>query len=129
MKHVVMLHHGETVTRKFHIALSVASLEASIEDYSQRLGCRPCTVVPDTYALWRTDTLNFSIRCVPTEAGKLRHLGWEEDDAPLFSEERDVNGIPWERFAADHQQAEIQAMCPQDAAQPSPSADLDLPRD
>jgi hypothetical protein len=99
--------------RKFHIALSVHNLDASIADYSRRLECQPCTIVPGRYALWRTDTLNFSIRCVPQEAGSLRHLGWEEGEASGYSQERDVNGITWERFAVEHQQAEIQAIWPE----------------
>jgi hypothetical protein len=111
------------VADKFHIAIGVANLEASIEDYSRRLRCRPCTVIPHAYALWRTDTLNFSIRCIPEEAGSLRHLGWEDQSAPSFSKETDVNGIPWERFAAHHQEAEIRAAWPESAAHPDAPAD------
>ncbi len=47
--------------KRFHIALAVADLNASIADYSARLGQSPQVVVADTYALWRTDQLNFSI--------------------------------------------------------------------
>ena len=39
----------------FHIALGVADVEASADDYLQRLGCRPDLLIPGMYALWRTD--------------------------------------------------------------------------
>jgi hypothetical protein len=97
---------------KFHIALSVADLDASITDYSLRLGCSPCVVVPHEYALWRTDTLNFSIRETAEAGDKLRHLGWEDSTAESFTQDTDVNGIPWERFAASQQQAEIESLWP-----------------
>ena len=94
--------------RRFHIALAVASLADSIRDYSQRLGMGPIAVVPGTYALWRTDQLNFSINEQPQLAGQLRHLGFEDDDAPPgFAVERDVNGIDWELFSPATQDAKI----------------------
>ena len=37
-------------------------MEASAEDHSQRLGCRPDLLIPGKYALWRTDAVNLSIR-------------------------------------------------------------------
>ena len=80
--------------KKLHIAISTNKIEETIKDYSIRLGMEPCSYVPNEYALWRTDSLNVSIRqdqaCTP---GKLRHLGWEDDSAPSISEEKDVNGI------------------------------------
>jgi len=97
---------------KFHIALSVDRLDASIREYSQRLGCDPCLVVPNEYALWRTETLNFSIRCDGEKSGTLRHLGWEDESAQQFDRETDVNGIDWERFAFGHQQQEIDSIWP-----------------
>lgn len=70
-------------------------------------------VVPGEYALWRTETLNFSVRqdstCPP---GTLRHLGWEDDDAPTFTAATDCNGLLWEQFAAHHQAAEIHEIWP-----------------
>ena len=66
------------------------------------------------YALWRTDTLNLSIRqdlqCAP---GSLRHLGFEDDTAPSFSSGPDIHGIVWERFQAQHQADEINALWPE----------------
>lgn len=99
---------------RFHIALSVADIEASLRDYSSRLGSEPQIVVPGEYALWRTDTLNFSIRRVAaSEAGGLRHLGWEDPNAESFSADTDVNGVLWERFAPAHQRDEILAIWPE----------------
>lgn len=98
--------------RRFHIALSVGDLEASVADYSERLGCLPCVVVPGAYALWRTGLLNFSIRAEGTP-GSLRHLGWEDDTAPGFTRQIDVNGIVWECFAQRHQIDEIADLWPQ----------------
>ena len=98
---------------KFHVALSVADIESSVEEYSERLKCAPQIVVPGEYALWRTENLNFSIRKTPeSEAGKLRHLGWEDPDASAFETQSDINGVLWERFAAPHQRDEILALCP-----------------
>ena len=95
-----------------HLALAVANVEESIADYSSRLGAAPVVVVPGEYALWRTDTLNFSIRRDAEHRGPLRHLGWEDSDATKFSVETDCNGITWERFAAEHQAQEINETWP-----------------
>ena len=37
--------------KRFHLALGVADVEASADDYSQRLGCRPDLLIPGKYAL------------------------------------------------------------------------------
>jgi catechol 2,3-dioxygenase-like lactoylglutathione lyase family enzyme len=100
--------------KKLHIAISTNKIEETIKDYSARLGMQPCSYVKDEYALWRTDSLNVSIRqdesCAP---GELRHLGWEDDTASKFSEEKDVNGITWERFSAQQQADEINELWPE----------------
>ena len=93
--------------RRFHIALAVADLEASIADYSRRLGTKPAAVVPRKYALFRTDQLNFSINQMPESAGQLRHLGFEDDAAHGFSSTHHVNGIEWELFSPADQDAKI----------------------
>ena len=93
--------------RRFHIALAVADLAASIDDYSRRLGTRPAAVVPGKYALFRTDQLNFSINEMPERAGQLRHLGFEDEAAQGFSSTHDVNGIEWELFSPTDQDAKI----------------------
>lgn len=93
--------------KRFHIALAVADLDASIDDYSRRLGQPPQAVVPGKYAMWRTDQLNFSIKQQAECAGQLRHVGFEDDDVHGFSSDADVNGIPWERFSAVAQDLRI----------------------
>ena len=93
--------------RRFHIAIAVADLTVSIEDYRQRLGVPPTAVVPGKYALFRTGTLNFSINEMPARAGQLRHLGFEDDAAQGFSSTHDVNGIEWELFSPADQDAKI----------------------
>ena len=98
---------------KFHIAITTKDLEATITDYSKRLGSEPTVVVPNEYALWRTESLNFSVRCdANCQPGEMRHLGWEDASSEEFNEEKDVNGIVWERFTAEQQQAEIDNIWP-----------------
>ena len=95
---------------RIHIAIGSADIEASVRDYSERLGREPEVVIPGEYALWRTDILNFSVRKVPGgESGQLRHLGWEDPSCGTFSTETDVNGILWERFTREQQSDEIDA--------------------
>lgn len=105
--------------KKFHIAISTDRIEESIRDYSARLGTEPCLVVAGEYALWRTESLNVSIRqdaaCKP---GELRHLGWEDSAAEGFTQEADVNGILWERFRAEDQAEEINHLWPEADSRP-----------
>jgi catechol 2,3-dioxygenase-like lactoylglutathione lyase family enzyme len=96
--------------KRFHIALAVANLDASIEDYNRRLGQTPAAVVPGRYAMWRTDLLNFSINQNPQRAGQLRHIGFEDDGAEGFTSTVDVNGIEWEQFSAREQDRRIVEM-------------------
>ncbi len=99
--------------RRLHLALGVNDIEASVADYTKRFGQAPDLVIPGAYALWRTPSLNVSIRKTGEhEAGKLRHLGWEDDEATAFTSETDCNGILWETFAAEHQAQEIQEAWP-----------------
>jgi hypothetical protein len=99
--------------RKFHIALGVKSVTDSIADYTQRLSARPHVIVPEEYALWRTETLNVSIRQIaPGETPGLRHLGWEDSALSRFTETLDCNGILWEEFSAELQLQEIIALWP-----------------
>ena len=93
--------------RRFHIALAVADLTASIRDYSVRLGVEPTAVVSGKYAMWRTSQLNFSINQMPQRAGQLRHLGFEDSAAGDFSSDHDVNGIEWELFSPEAQDDKI----------------------
>jgi catechol 2,3-dioxygenase-like lactoylglutathione lyase family enzyme len=93
--------------KRFHIALAVADLDASIADYSARLGLPPAAVVPGRYAMWRTSLLNFSINVSPADAGRLRHVGFEDDEAGDYTKSVDVNGLEWERFSAAEQDRRI----------------------
>jgi catechol 2,3-dioxygenase-like lactoylglutathione lyase family enzyme len=94
--------------KRFHISISTADFEASVRDYTARLGAKPDVTVQGRYARWRTDLLNFSISCKPDQKGGLvRHIGFEDADEAVFREERDANGITWEYFSEPAQQEEI----------------------
>lgn len=93
--------------KRFHIALAVHDLKASIADYSARLGHTPQAVVDGKYAMWRTDQLNFSINEQPEQAGQLRHIGFEDDNVEGYASTPDVNGIAWEIFSSANQDQRI----------------------
>ena len=93
--------------KRFHIALAVENLDSSIADYSLRLGQNPTVVVSDKYAMWRTDTLNFSINQIPDRAGQLRHVGFEDESVQGFSSNYDTNGLEWELFSPQAQDKKI----------------------
>ena len=93
--------------KRFHIALAVKDLQASIADYTQRLGQEPSAVVAGKYAMWRTDLLNFSINQMPEKAGQLRHIGFEDSQVREYASSRDVNGIEWELFSPKAQDEKI----------------------
>jgi hypothetical protein len=99
---------------RFHVALGVPDVARSVPEYSLRFGREPSVHIPDEYALWRTEQVNFSIRRAEGPAA-LRHLGTEDPAAMSFSEEVDVNGIVWERFTAQEQLAEIRRHFPDSA--------------
>ena len=96
--------------KRFHIALAVDDLDTSIKDYSQRLEQEPTVVVAEKYAMWRTDTLNFSINQVPEQAGQLRHVGFEDEAKEGFSSDFDTNGLEWEHFSPGSQDQKIVEM-------------------
>lgn len=99
--------------RKIHIAISIDNLETIITDYSEKLLCMPEVVVPGEYALWRTETVNLSVRVDPSvQSGSLRHLGFEDEHAEGFTSSIDPAGIVWERFRAQDQKNEIQEIWP-----------------
>ena len=93
--------------RRIHIALAVESISKSVADYTQRIGTEPTVVVGGNYAMWRTDQMNFSINEQPENAGQLRHLGFEDDDANGFSMDHDCNGIMWELISPQAQDEKI----------------------
>ena len=93
--------------KRLHLALGVADIPASIIEYTNRLGKKPLVIIENEYALYRTDTLNVSIRKVSSPDVGLRHLGWESPDYTSFEEEIDCNGITWEFFPKEDQVKEI----------------------
>lgn len=106
--------------KKLHIAIATNNIEDTIKDYSIRLEQAPCSFVANEYALWRTDSLNVSVRQDPKcKPGELRHLGWEDSTAPDFSQNTDVNGIVWERFSAEQQADEINELWPEAQYKPT----------
>ena len=99
--------------KRIHIALATQDIEASIEDYSVRLGANPNVVIAGEYALWRTQWINLSLRQDNNAPpGVLRHLGWEDTETSEFSSDTDCNGVVWERFTAKQQAEEIEALWP-----------------
>jgi hypothetical protein len=96
-----------------HLALATNNLVTSIADYSKRLGAKPCVIIANEYALWRTPQVNLSIRQDNNvKQGELRHLGFEDSKAKAFTSAQDTNGIVWESFAAPHQADEINRIWP-----------------
>jgi len=95
--------------KRFHIAIAVRDLDASIADYSARFQQAPNAIVARKYAMWRTDLLNFSINQMPDRAGQLRHVGFEDDAVTGYSSTIDVNGIEWESFSQKEQDERIVA--------------------
>ncbi|VXB85755.1 hypothetical protein [Pseudomonas sp. 8O] len=96
--------------KRFHIALAVDDLQASIADDDRRLGQPASVIVPGHFAMWRTELLNFSINQQPGQGGRLRHVGFEVDGVDGFSSEADINGLAWELFSASEQDARILQM-------------------
>ena len=96
--------------KRFHIALAVDDLDASIKDYSQRLEQEPTVVVAEKYAMWRTNILNFSINQIPERTTQLRHVGFEDDAKEGFSSDFDTNGLEWEHFSPNAQDQKIVEM-------------------
>ncbi len=89
--------------RRLHVALAVDDLDATIREYSDRLGAEPVAVVAGKYALWRTPEVNLSVNCDVASDQRLRHLGFEDDDVVAKSESTDVNGLMWESFSPQWQ--------------------------
>ena len=99
--------------KKLHIAIATDDISGTVQDYSHRLSAQPCVWVDGEYALWRTDTLNVSVRKdLSIQKGTVRHLGWEDPTAAEFTAAADINGLMWERFTADQQAEEINELWP-----------------
>ena len=99
--------------KRIHVALAVSSLDDAVADTRHRLGVEPCVVVPDTYALFRTASVNLSLTVNAELAGQLRHLGVEDPEADSFAAEPGPDGFVWERFTAEQQADEINTYWPQ----------------
>jgi catechol 2,3-dioxygenase-like lactoylglutathione lyase family enzyme len=93
--------------RRIHVALAVDDLNATIRDYTERLGAAPIVVVPGKYALWRTPEVNLSVNSDRTQTERLRHIGFEDDQVTETTRSTDVNGLMWETFNPDQQDHEI----------------------
>lgn len=101
-------YKSSKIVKKLHLAIATQDIAATVKDYSERLNAKPCLIIEDEYALWRTDSLNISVRQDSKfPPGSLRHLGWEDPTATEMSTETDVNGILWERFTKEQQAEEI----------------------
>ena len=99
--------------KRIHVALAVSNLADAIADTRHRLGVGPCVMVPDTYALFRTASVNLSLTVNAEQAGRLRHLGVEDPEAEAFAAEPGPDGLVWERFTAEQQADEINTYWPQ----------------
>ena len=99
--------------KRIHVALAVSNLADAIADTRHRLGAEPCVVVPGTYALFRTASVNLSLTENAEQAGQLRHLGVEDPEAAAFAAEAGPDGLVWERFTAEQQAEEINTCWPQ----------------
>jgi len=93
--------------KRLHLAIGVKNITDSIQDYSKRFDCEPVVVIKNEYALFRTESLNVSIRKVDGDKLGLRHLGWEDEHYDGFNEETDCNGFMWEYFRKEDQIKEI----------------------
>lgn len=93
--------------KRLHLAIGVKNIGDSINDYQKRLNTKPVVTIKDEYALFRTSSLNLSIRKVEEQKLGLRHLGWEGEMYSGFTEEVDSNGFTWEHFRKEDQIKEI----------------------
>lgn len=104
---------------RLHLAIGVKNITDSIQGYSKRFDCKPVVVIENEYALFRTESLNVSIRKVDDDKLGLRHLGWEDENYNGFTEETDCNGFTWEHFRKEDQIKEILGVWPE-ASQSNP---------
>lgn len=108
---------------KIHVALGVSDLAPAVDEYERLLDRKPTLVIPDTYALFRTRELNLSLRVTATEAGQVRHLGFEREEPTPFDSITDQRGVTWEFFDAKGQAEEIHQAWPDcDYVAPTPPA-------
>lgn len=96
------------MSRHFHLALAVDDVIAVITDYSERLGAPPIVRIGDSYALWRTEEINLSVSKASTGEERLRHVGFEDNEASVKSYSTDSTGLLWEHFTISNQDDEIE---------------------
>ena len=89
--------------KRIHIAITISDLTDSIIEYSTKFGTDPICTVKDTWALWLTPELNFSIEVKPEQAGEIKHIGFEDPSAESMIREKDINGLEWENFTIEQQ--------------------------
>lgn len=99
--------------KKFHISVSVEDFEESLSNYSSLLSAEPLVIVPNRYAMWKTDLLNFTISKKEGQGGgTIRHIGFEQEGYERIFEHRDNNNITWEFFSQKAQIEEIKKRWP-----------------
>lgn len=100
--------------KRFHLALGVPRFQEAVADFQAQLGIAPVLVIEETYALFRTETMNISLRKEASlTVSQLRHCGWEDPFAKTFSEQKDTNGLIWEHFTREEQLREIKDIWPE----------------
>ena len=96
--------------QKFHIALGIKNINKAIIDFTYKLDSKPIIIIKNKYVLFRTETLNISLR--KDNQVSLRHLGWEDSTCKSFEKTVDSNRILWERFPFEYQLKEIRDIFP-----------------
>lgn len=64
--------------QKIHIIISVADFNASVADYTERLGDIPDTFDSGAYALWDTKEVVLLIKCINNNSNTLTDLEWND---------------------------------------------------
>lgn len=97
--------------KRVHVAIGVEDL-SSISFYEEMAGVQAEFIIENEYALFRTESMNLSLRVVPREQQGVRHLGFEDASAESFSSVTDPSGVVWERFSEKDQMEEIHSIWP-----------------
>lgn len=97
---------------RVHIAIGVSSLSESISFYEKKFSVSPELIIPHEYALFKTETMNISLRVVPENQIGVRHVGVESMRFDSFTAEKDPSGVLWESFNEQAQYDEIEEIWP-----------------
>lgn len=102
-------------SRRFHVNIRCADVEAAVADFTDRLRMQPVFHCFGQSALWRDDQLNFELSRCEVGADGLVQFGWElveaDDGAGLqdaMSEHIDCSGSCWRSFTLDQQLDDMQ---------------------